>query len=446
MTGQWATTIGLGRDRGARSPPRCAESAAPTVVILYTSGARHIGVGADGLVISRAADDDAFVLEVACFNADGLVATMCGNVLRCVAWAAQCDQGFRTMQLRMAGVMHEATVDTDSVWVTAEAGAIQPRVLQTVINGRPTWFDSAHIGTEHVVAVVDNVDAIHTEVVGRVVRHHKNVAPLGTNVTFVQHPAAKRSRSAPTNVVSRPRRSLAAAAPSRPSSSPPCAASSPNVRSPSNLAGEPLTVRLHDDHPNRAAWVGGPVAQPSTGYSHDSGGPVNWAGQAVMVKPPFGGSSVGVSLVRDAADLPRALAEAAGESDEEVLVEDYVIGTPVTVGMLELPGGSVIVFPPLTTEATDADFYDADTKLDMDPKGAVTVRAELEPVALNRIARDARTLWDGTGLRGSARIDFIVTEDGDAYVLEVNSTPGMSVTATSRSGRRRSGARTGMFY
>ncbi|MFI5617473.1 ATP-grasp domain-containing protein [Streptomyces sp. NPDC051567] len=166
---------------------------------------------------------------------------------------------------------------------------------------------------------------------------------------------------------------------------------------------------------------------PTPGWRVWSGGPVNWGSRAVMVKPPFGGSSVGMSFVRDAVDLPRALTEAAGESGHEVLVEDYVIGTPVTVGLLELPGGAVVAFPPLATEATEAEYYDADTKLDVDSKGAVTVRvAELEPVALNRITRDVRTLWDGIGLRGSARIDFIVTEDGDAYVLEVNSTPGMS--------------------
>ncbi|MCQ8829891.1 hypothetical protein [Streptomyces malaysiensis] len=50
---------------------------------------------------------------------------------------------------------------------------------------------------------------------------------------------------------------------------------------------------------------------------------------------------------------------------------------------------------------------------------------------LDRITRDVRTLWDGIGLRGSARIDLILTEsilteDGEPYVLEVNSTPGMS--------------------
>ncbi|MFE6397486.1 D-alanine--D-alanine ligase family protein [Streptomyces alboflavus] len=158
-----------------------------------------------------------------------------------------------------------------------------------------------------------------------------------------------------------------------------------------------------------------------------SGGPVTWNGRPVMVKPPFGGSSVGMSLVRDPADLPGALADAVGDEDSAVLVEEYVTGTPMTVGLLELPGGSVVIFPPLATEATEADFYDADTKLDVHSRGTVTVRAaDLAPAVLDEITGNARTLWDGLGLRGAARIDFILTEDSEPYVLEVNSTPGMS--------------------
>ncbi|MFF5144144.1 ATP-grasp domain-containing protein [Streptomyces sp. NPDC013157] len=166
---------------------------------------------------------------------------------------------------------------------------------------------------------------------------------------------------------------------------------------------------------------------PTPGWHVWTGGPATWNGRPVMVKPPFGGSSVGMSLVRDPADLPSALADAAGDEDTSVLVEEYVTGTPVTVGLLELPGGSVVVFPPLATEATGADFYDADTKLDVDSSGTVTVRAaDLAPDVLDKITGDARILWDGIGLRGSARIDFILAEDGEPYVLEVNSTPGMS--------------------
>ncbi|MEW2161503.1 ATP-grasp domain-containing protein [Streptomyces sp. NPDC007084] len=167
---------------------------------------------------------------------------------------------------------------------------------------------------------------------------------------------------------------------------------------------------------------------PTPGWQVWSGAsPAIWNGRPLMIKPPFGGSSVGMSLVRDPADLPAALADAAGDEGAEVLVEEYVTGTPMTVGLLELPGGSVVVFPPLATEAAEADFYDADTKLDVDARGAVTVRAaDLEPEVLDQVTGHARTLWDGLGLRGSARIDFILTDDGDPYVLEVNSTPGMS--------------------
>ncbi|MFG2584499.1 D-alanine--D-alanine ligase family protein [Streptomyces malaysiensis] len=166
---------------------------------------------------------------------------------------------------------------------------------------------------------------------------------------------------------------------------------------------------------------------PTPGWHVWSGGPVTWNERPVMVKPPFGGSSVGMSLVRMPADMPGALANAAGGEGAAVLVEEYVVGTPMTVGLLELPGGSVVVFPPLATEAAEADFYDADTKLDVDSRNTVTVRAaDLAPDVLDEITEHARTLWDGLGLRGSARIDFILTEDSGPYVLEVNTTPGMS--------------------
>ncbi|MBD0746033.1 ATP-grasp domain-containing protein [Streptomyces sp. CBMA152] len=166
---------------------------------------------------------------------------------------------------------------------------------------------------------------------------------------------------------------------------------------------------------------------PTPGWWVWSGGPADWAGTAVMVKPPFGGSSVGMSLVRDREALPLALADAARDAGDPVLVEDYVPGVPLTVGLLELPSGEVLVFPPLATEVTEADFYDADTKLDADSKCSVTVRApELKPALLAEITGYATTLWDGMGLRGSARVDFMLTEAGQVHTLEVNTTPGMS--------------------
>ncbi|MEU6653378.1 diaminopimelate epimerase [Streptomyces sp. NPDC046900] len=228
--------------------------------------ARRTGVGADGLIISRLVSEDPAVFEVTCFNADGSIATMCSNALRCSAWAARRDHGFQQMSLRMAGVMHEAVVSDDSVWVTAEVGKILPRLLQTVINGRLTWFDSAHTGTEHVVAIVDDVDAIDAVVAGRIVRHHPALAPLGTNVNFVQSAGNQALKirtyergveaetlscgsGAVAAVIVAAMRGLVA----------------PRAVTVRNRAGEPLTVRPHDARPNRTQWVGGPVTNTFEG-------------------------------------------------------------------------------------------------------------------------------------------------------------------------------------
>ncbi|WP_455361247.1 D-alanine--D-alanine ligase family protein [Streptomyces sp. SYSU K21746] len=157
-----------------------------------------------------------------------------------------------------------------------------------------------------------------------------------------------------------------------------------------------------------------------------SGAAARWEGRPVMVKPALGGSSVGMSLVRDEAALAPALAYAWATDPSPVLVEEYVTGLPVTVGLLELPGG-VLAFPPLATEVHDGEFYDAASKLDADAKGTVSVAlADLPTEVLDTLTRHARTLWDGLGCRSAARIDFMVTSGGTVYALEVNTTPGMS--------------------
>lgn len=119
---------------------------------------RRTGVGADGLVLSTLVDKDpAPVLEVICINVDGSLASMCGNALRCVAWAACVDHGFTDMTLMMAGVPHEATVNGHHVSVTAEAGEVEPERVETWWQETRLRFDAVNTGTEHVVALVDDV-------------------------------------------------------------------------------------------------------------------------------------------------------------------------------------------------------------------------------------------------------------------------------------------------
>ncbi|PZG31048.1 D-alanine--D-alanine ligase [Spongiactinospora gelatinilytica] len=153
---------------------------------------------------------------------------------------------------------------------------------------------------------------------------------------------------------------------------------------------------------------------------------VCWKGEAAMVKPSLGGSSLGMALVRDGAALMPALQQARSIDPSPVLVEDHVPGTPVTVGLLELPGG-LLAFPPLATQVHDAEWYDAAGKLDPDGRGTVSLApADLPPPVLDTLTRHSVTLWKGLGCRGAARVDFIVTESGQVYALEVNTMPGMS--------------------
>jgi D-alanine-D-alanine ligase len=97
----------------------------------------------------------------------------------------------------------------------------------------------------------------------------------------------------------------------------------------------------------------------------------------------------------------------------------------------------VLVFPPLATVLHNVEFYDAATKLDADAEVTVAIEpAELPTTVLGTLIFHARTLWDGLGCRGAARVDFIVTPAGRAYALEVNTTPGMSRSSNFAVGAR----------
>ncbi|MGF6884891.1 D-alanine--D-alanine ligase [Nocardia sp. GAS34] len=158
------------------------------------------------------------------------------------------------------------------------------------------------------------------------------------------------------------------------------------------------------------------------------GSTVPWHGP-VIVKPPAGGSSVGMSLVHEPAALPTALDAAWSVDPSPALVEDYIQGAPVTVGLLELPDGLLVLpLPPVATLVrSGAEFYDAAVKLDAAAQAPVTLeRAEFPAPVPETLMLQSRRLWDGLGCHGAIRVDFIVTEAGQAYALEVNTTPGLS--------------------
>lgn len=138
----------------------------------------------------------------------------------------------------------------------------------------------------------------------------------------------------------------------------------------------------------------------------------------VVVKPSREGSSVGVSIVKTAADFPAAL-ENAFRYDSEILVEKYVKGREIQVGILNEKGIGAIEIVPKN------EFYDFEAKY---THGMAThiMPAELPTDQYAALLKSGETAHSALGCSGYSRVDFIVTEAKEAYLLEVNTLPGMT--------------------
>ncbi|MCG3176287.1 MAG: UDP-N-acetylmuramate--L-alanine ligase [Candidatus Omnitrophica bacterium] len=137
-----------------------------------------------------------------------------------------------------------------------------------------------------------------------------------------------------------------------------------------------------------------------------------------VVKPAKAGSSVGVSLVRSSADREAAFREAFKYSDE-VLVETYIRGRELTVGLL---GGKAL---PVVEVVAGNTFYDYEAKY-KDSRTRYEVPAALTPRQSALCRRAALAAWAALGCQVMARIDLILGEDGRPYVLDVNTLPGLT--------------------
>jgi D-alanine-D-alanine ligase len=138
----------------------------------------------------------------------------------------------------------------------------------------------------------------------------------------------------------------------------------------------------------------------------------------VIVKPADEGSSFGVSLVREMDDYHQAAQKALQFSDR-VVVEQYVEGTEATVAVLN---GEVL--GSLEVEPV-GDFYDYGAKY---AQGGSThhIPPRIGGRRIDEIHHLGRRAYEALCCAGAARVDFIVPEDGETVVLEVNTIPGMT--------------------
>ncbi|AJE02376.1 D-alanine--D-alanine ligase [Geobacter pickeringii] len=138
----------------------------------------------------------------------------------------------------------------------------------------------------------------------------------------------------------------------------------------------------------------------------------------LVVKPSQEGSSVGVSIVRSAAALPAAL-EMAFRYDREILVEQFVKGREIQVGILDDRAMGAIEIVPKN------EFYDYEAKY-TDGMAEHICPPVLAPELYRKLLAEGEKAHGALGCSGHSRVDFLVTEAGECFLLEVNTLPGMT--------------------
>jgi D-alanine-D-alanine ligase len=144
----------------------------------------------------------------------------------------------------------------------------------------------------------------------------------------------------------------------------------------------------------------------------------------LVVKPARQGSTVGVVIVKNASELDSAMAE-AGKYDRKLLIEKFVPGRELTIGVL---GDQAL---PILEIIPKGGFYDFNNKYPfLNPQaggGAEHIcPAKIDPNKTKQIQEQALRAFRALGLVVYARVDVLLSDSGDPFVLEANTIPGMT--------------------
>jgi D-alanine-D-alanine ligase len=140
-----------------------------------------------------------------------------------------------------------------------------------------------------------------------------------------------------------------------------------------------------------------------------------------MVKPNQSGSSLGVSKVNDIQDLQKALDFAFAE-DSDILIESYLKGVEVSVGVLNYNGRTTVLG--LTEIVSHNDFFDYEAKYL--GKSEEITPARLDAETELKVRETAAKAYEALGMSGFSRTDFIIM-DGEPHFIEINTNPGLSL-------------------
>lgn len=150
---------------------------------------------------------------------------------------------------------------------------------------------------------------------------------------------------------------------------------------------------------------------------------VNSLGLPIFVKPSIGGSSFATTKVKAETELESAV-EIAFKEAGEVIIESFIAGTEVTCGCYKIDG--VVHALPITEVVTKNEFFDYEAKYE----GAVEeiTPARISDELTSEIQALTKKIYDLVGAKGLIRADYIIS-DKTPFLLEVNTTPGMTATS-----------------
>ena len=139
-----------------------------------------------------------------------------------------------------------------------------------------------------------------------------------------------------------------------------------------------------------------------------------------FVKPNQSGSSLGVSMVSTLDDLPKALDFAFAE-DNDILIESYLNGTEVSVGVLNFKGETKVLG--ITEILSQNEFFDYEAKYLGKSEEITPARISKELEGL--VIETAKKVYQSLGMIGFSRTDFIIM-NGIPHFIEINTNPGLS--------------------
>jgi len=143
----------------------------------------------------------------------------------------------------------------------------------------------------------------------------------------------------------------------------------------------------------------------------------------VFVKPNNGGSSIGMSKVNSPSEELGAAIEKAFKEDQQVLVEEFIKGRELTIGVFKSKGKVIAL--PITEIITKKEFFDYEAKY-LGASQEITP-AEIDESIANQIKDEAIKIYQIFNCRGIVRIDFIYNEEEKLpYMLEINTVPGQT--------------------